>query len=711
MAFDLPLLRVFGLLAALPLSMALTRTYSNCKVLDSTTEYQLSWTVSGSNIQFGLTAKADGFIALGLSGTPTMSSSGAADGLPSDIFMGFSAAADAAGSVDDRHTFYWDVPLVDTSNSLTFVSRSEANGYLTLEFDRPLASADNQDRSISPGVAQWVLYSLCQSNSNPALDCRATSKALFGKHSSKGYLKMDFGAASSCTSHPEDVSTTFEIDGMLADFDEATFLAELAAQTGVSQSRFRIESKTEVDDWVCPDAGCFYVETHVNNQLVPSQDTTYGCYTFELPYGDYHAVRFKGLPDNPSVIHHMLFWAFQPDATPAPGTLNQFVYPCQMPQGGSLSGAWAPGGVPLEAPAEAGFPLGWWNASNAAGWTGVRYATINYHYDNPTMASDKRDSSGFGMWLTPNKRSEDAATVILGVPNDAISLSPGQTHTHQWADICFSALGTVNIFATFGHAHKFGRQVWLEHWRAGTRLPNLNSEPSYDFNSQKFSFLQQPWPVIGHGDCIKQHCIWDTRTATQPVFGGEATEDEMCLTLIALYPKNAPVVPTSLQSYSECDCAATPFDSPNTTCDSIPACNADSGGNCAVHTDCASCAADSTCGWCYSGRISGCFQRSRYRTSCYPISTGSQPHGIWIDSTNSTPAALCAANSGQGTTCSPTNNNCTGCAADTGCKWCDMVFSGGAGPVGYCLDQRTTETRVAAGAVCNAIGGQANAAC
>jgi hypothetical protein len=120
-----------------------------------------------------------------------------------------------------------------------------------------------------------------------------------------------------------------------------------------------------------------------------------------------------------------------------------------------------------------------------------------------------------------------------------ISLSPGQS------DIVISGgcpseaveLGSMKltIWATALHMHKRGRSITAVVNRDGALATTLDQNPKYDFEQQKFVKLATTFDIIAN-DEVRVTCHYDTTAETATVVGGEGTDNEMCLVVLAFYP-------------------------------------------------------------------------------------------------------------------------------------------------------------------------------
>ena len=85
------------------------------------------------------------------------------------------------------------------------------------------------------------------------------------------------------------------------------------------------------------------------------------------------------------------------------------------------------------------------------------------------------------------------------------------------------------------HAHKLGRELVLRHIRDGVELRPLDMNLAYDVNYQQMTQFSEV--EILPGDQLVVECVYDSRDRGEMTYGGEQTDDEMCLSFLLVYPK------------------------------------------------------------------------------------------------------------------------------------------------------------------------------
>jgi hypothetical protein len=81
--------------------VGLSKTYTNCKVINPNTNAKLYWTVGEWNVSFGLEASLTGWIALGIA--TNLTNAMISDGQGSDIMLGWVGPDCPNGCIYD----YW----------------------------------------------------------------------------------------------------------------------------------------------------------------------------------------------------------------------------------------------------------------------------------------------------------------------------------------------------------------------------------------------------------------------------------------------------------------------------------------------------------------------------------------------------------------------------------------------------------------------------
>eukprot|EP00118_Oscarella_pearsei_P016613 m.160502 g.160502 ORF g.160502 m.160502 type:complete len:204 (+) comp38775_c1_seq6:853-1464(+) len=168
---------------------------------------------------------------------------------------------------------------------------------------------------------------------------------------------------------------------------------------------------------------------------------------------------------------------------PCDGNMPDEVSKCH---GAVPLGGWAVGGRELRYPIDVGYPFG--------GQSGLYTVVMEIHYDNPDQLTGLKDSSGMRFHYTTTPRKLQAGIISVGhkVGPESMFLSPGEKRvdvTSLCPPDCTKAgipAEGVTVFVSLLHAHTAATTVWLEHYRNGSRLPDIDRNNNYDFNYQVF---------------------------------------------------------------------------------------------------------------------------------------------------------------------------------------------------------------------------------
>lgn len=654
-----------------PAEAALSKSYANCRVLDGASDFRLHWNVlAGSQtVEFAMEAQSTGWVALGVSGDGTMGSGGAAPG--SDIVVG-----SATLGSNDYFTTVYDIPKLDASNGgtndCTAVASEQDGATLRVEFSRPLAASDSAtDRAISATGVNTFLWALHDS-------IAPTSTSVFPKHTRRGPVTIDLSVASTCPpAAGNDVSSTVDIATPLSQFSATDFEKDMAAQLGVSPDRIIVEDIEAITDPICPT--CTTLDFNITAYAVPSAATTYVCAAFALSTTQMNrVVAFQALPDNKNVIHHMVLYQIQAGA-PAPNTATPADCATQMPVGAQPLFAWAPGGDAVILPPEAEVRVG--------GSTGVHYIVIQYHYDNPGQLPSEIDNSGVRFYIdNVNTRANQAGFLFVGMNPGGISIPAGRANHHQGGECSTATIPyTLNVFSWAPHMHYLGKQGWFTIERGSTTVFEAKDE-YYDFAAQKFTAISA---TIEQGDIIKSHCVWDSSQESSTTFGGDETNNEMCLIALLYWPVIPGAGSCVSKMWGPCNCNYGFGNCSDPACTPAPT-------QCGQWNNCSACQASGACAWCDSSTVTACVPDDpTYNGGCSALG------GTWTDG-----AGTCQAPTG--TPCTTTHDDCASCNAASGCIWCQD--STRADPtVGFCLGDSQGPSTV--GQTCTVFGGFVESTC
>ena len=268
---------------------------------------------------------------------------------------------------------------------------------------------------------------------------------------------------------------------------------------------------------------------------------SYHCQGFAVNFTEKaHIIRVTPRIDyaHSALVHHMLLFkcptAFSQKDLDWAGNCYGLTTPRAVSACDQISviAGWAVGGDEFVYPQDVGFPLG--------EEAGPMYMMLQIHYHNPNRLTFN-DSAGFSLHLTKQLRQYDAGTFYIQQELSSINIPAKQSAFDigvYCPDSClnFPAAG-VNVFASMLHTHETGVAVWTEHFRNGTQLPDIDFNPSYDFNFQQVTtFSPSSYSVLQKGDSLKLNCRYNTMSRTRNTVGGISTTDEMCMDYIWHYP-------------------------------------------------------------------------------------------------------------------------------------------------------------------------------
>jgi len=495
------------------------QNYDNCKLLDSSHNYKLYWTVDSVNGVLKVAQQADltkGWFAVGISSNGAMISDGVAPG--TDIYMSYIDPTNCPnGCVADYSTVVYDLPKKDPIQNVNYTAGSSANNQFAVEWTRPLNTDDTEnDRVIDPAVDTNIVWSL-NDQYTPASD------TVFTKHVIAGTTVIKFNEQSRCPGGAADKQMYMEVDSRLYDFNSDQFITDLANDMGISPNRIVITDIQEIEDQFCPE--CLVYEIRFPNYLIPSDVTTYVSYGLSMPVDQIrHVIRIEPIIDNKLMLHHSIVFLSGGTVPSDQKTIVQ-----GMPTGTIKPlYAWAPGSDRFDLPPNAGYAVGSDPKTNF-------YAVLSHHYNNPSGLSDQRDSSGMRIYLdTP--RPIEAAFTFFGIIN-GLSIPPDQTLYRQGGFFQVPAVQglELTVFASFPHMHKRGRKIWLTRLINGdiNNVQEFGKVLAWDYNSQPI--YPENGKIIGNDTLVTQ-CLFDTTEETTTIMGGEATNQEMCLVGLAYYP-------------------------------------------------------------------------------------------------------------------------------------------------------------------------------
>ncbi|KAF7639406.1 hypothetical protein Mgra_00001078, partial [Meloidogyne graminicola] len=280
------------------------------------------------------------------------------------------------------------------------------------------------------------------------------------------------------------------------------------------------------------------IEIRANSVQIPAQVTTYYCSIVELPehikQTKHHAIKYEAVitPGNEMFVHHFEVFHCQTPTKQFAGDCSS-AKPIEAKSCSKVLAAWSMGANPVVFPPQAGMPLG--------GPGFIPYLMVEIHYNNPSLLSGYKDSSGLKITFTKHLRPFDAGIIELGlIYSDANSIPPLQKSwplTGFCPTECTEKLPSngIYIFASQLHAHLTGRKLFTSHFRKGRKIGEINRDEHYSPHWQHIQPLN-PHINILPGDVLATTCLYETRKLKKWTWGGYGIEEEMCVNYIHYYP-------------------------------------------------------------------------------------------------------------------------------------------------------------------------------
>eukprot|EP00479_Gromia_sphaerica_P005002 TRINITY_DN1595_c0_g1_i5.p1 TRINITY_DN1595_c0_g1~~TRINITY_DN1595_c0_g1_i5.p1 ORF type:complete len:309 (-),score=70.07 TRINITY_DN1595_c0_g1_i5:256-1182(-) len=281
-----------------------------------------------------------------------------------------------------------------------------------------------------------------------------------------------------------------------------------------------------------PDLPSF--EVHLPGHVIPTSLDSFMCSNMTFPIDPakrYHIVAVEPLIANPFAHHIITNVCVDPPRLPGDLT-PEGSWECPsmgLPGCSMYSLGWSVGQRINYLPDHIGIPLG-------AG-TG-RHLIFQMHSNNPRQMPGERDTSGFRVYYTEELREFDTAGITTGLSasSRAISLPPQQPNINLQSECpeqCLAqAGGPVTVYQINWHMHQTGKSVYLSHVRDGVELRRLGIN-HWDYNWQG-NHKYEEFEVLPT-DRLITYCNFDTSGRTEPTYGGEGTQDEMCFVWIGVY--------------------------------------------------------------------------------------------------------------------------------------------------------------------------------
>lgn len=271
------------------------------------------------------------------------------------------------------------------------------------------------------------------------------------------------------------------------------------------------------------------------SNIVEGKRTQYSCVVMEFPQldADHHVLKKEPLIET-GFAHHMISMTCNSLPTMYEGkaiTVGER-FDCGLmfpPECNNNLGGWAVGGR-TEYFVDDYAPL--------VG-TSARYVFLQTHLDNPNYNSGA-DNSGLRFHLSKQLRPYSLQTSVTGVRSTNIVLPPGDPSlvlSTECPESCTLGVQPSTIVSVNFHMHEKGEYIYLEHWRNNTRLPDVHSQ-HWDFSFQGARQLPNGGVSFLPGDELRLRCVYNTENENEPIYGGDGTNNEMCLAILSVYPPN-----------------------------------------------------------------------------------------------------------------------------------------------------------------------------
>ncbi len=248
----------------------------------------------------------------------------------------------------------------------------------------------------------------------------------------------------------------------------------------------------------------------------PEVRDEYRCFVFDADVTEERFVRrFEMIFDETRVLHHLVLLR-DPDRRTTPGDFD-----CYdgggMPPGSQYLYAWAPGQSALEFP-EGGLRIA----------PGERFI-VQIHYNNGAGLPDVRDSSGVRLYLGPTTGPE-YGMIAIGPTAFRIPARMRATASSQ----CTVREDSM-LLAGMPHMHNLGTDFSQSIAREAGGRTSLVQLSGWSFETQLFYAMQTE---LRRGDVISTSCTY-RNDASEDVFSGEDTGDEMCFNFAYVTPPPA----------------------------------------------------------------------------------------------------------------------------------------------------------------------------
>ncbi|XP_053381030.1 uncharacterized protein LOC123555574 isoform X2 [Mercenaria mercenaria] len=304
----------------------------------------------------------------------------------------------------------------------------------------------------------------------------------------------------------------------------------------------------EHKEFDCPaikEEGTFNFTVRLPETAVPAKETTYMCYTFEVPSNESHVVAYEPIIDNDYVMHHMVVFKCKDDTL-----IDNTPYACGMSPGRGCSdivAIWSLGMVGQCLHKDSGVLIG--------GLKGFKKAAIQFHWNNPEKRADESDSSGFTFYITPKLRPYNSGILTIGqtfleIPPrqekyTTIGMCPSECTPTIFAD-------SITVTSVYNHMHYLGRAQMTELRRDGV-VTDLGNDTQYSYDYPVLHEFEKGVDVYP-GDELRTTCVFKSTSREATTYYGDETNDEMCYSFLSYFPaENVRTSCSSWKNISVCD--------------------------------------------------------------------------------------------------------------------------------------------------------------
>ena len=269
---------------------------------------------------------------------------------------------------------------------------------------------------------------------------------------------------------------------------------------------------------------------------IPTAETTY-CYSLhKMPAGEKNFLLGERPGKSSDLLHHLVVYACYGLSDEVKELVGQepncewedYSNPCN-----GFVAEWAPGMSGRTFEPGFGKPFG---------EDYYEYVMFETHYNNPEGLEGEKDEARYTFLYTDEQVETEIGTLTLGdVQVNGWFLEPGQELSARQT-VCTPECTEnwpsegITAFSVFHHMHQRGRNTRVQIIRDGKEIDPLSSLQNFEYGYQFSKALDQV--KLLPGDKLITTCEYDTTGDTEPVPGGQSSQDEMCFAWVDYYPAN-----------------------------------------------------------------------------------------------------------------------------------------------------------------------------